>query len=109
MNESLENDGLWQLLGRGSAPDVSPFFARNVLRAIRQSSSSPVLIAIPRWITSLAFAVVIAGFGICLTEAIENTLPTIVDREFHAIFDRIAGLPELTAMEPIGPEEFADF
>ena len=109
MNESLENDGLWQLLGRGSAQDVSPFFARNVLRAIRQSSTAPVLIAIPRWITSMAFAVVIAGFAICLTDAIENTLPSIADREFHAIFDRIAGLPELTAIDPIGPEEFADF
>ncbi|HEX8280565.1 MAG TPA: hypothetical protein VF551_04250 [Chthoniobacterales bacterium] len=30
---------LWDLLGRAEAPAVSPFFARNVVRQIRQESS----------------------------------------------------------------------
>lgn len=30
-----EHDDLWRLLGRAPAPKASPFFARNVLRAIR--------------------------------------------------------------------------
>jgi len=32
------NDQLWELLGKARQPAVSPFFARNVLRAIRQES-----------------------------------------------------------------------
>ena len=32
-----DNDKLWDLLGKARQPDVSPFFSRNVLRAIRQS------------------------------------------------------------------------
>ena len=30
-----EKDSLWDLLGKAKKPAVSPFFARNVLRAIR--------------------------------------------------------------------------
>jgi hypothetical protein len=30
-----DNDKLWELLGRTRPPEVSPFFARNVLRAVR--------------------------------------------------------------------------
>jgi len=36
MNKKDENDKLWELLGKTRQPDVSPFFSRNVLRAIRQ-------------------------------------------------------------------------
>jgi hypothetical protein len=31
-----EQDDLWRLLGHAKAPTVSPFFSRNVLRAIRE-------------------------------------------------------------------------
>jgi len=31
-----EQDDLWELLGRSKAPAPSPFFSRNVLRAIRE-------------------------------------------------------------------------
>lgn len=31
-----EQDDLWDLLGRAKAPTPSPFFSRNVLRAIRE-------------------------------------------------------------------------
>ncbi len=31
-----EQDDLWDLLGRAKAPEPSPFFSRNVLRAIRE-------------------------------------------------------------------------
>ncbi len=31
-----EHDDLWELLGRAKTPAVSPFFSRNVLRAIRE-------------------------------------------------------------------------
>lgn len=31
-----ERDGLWQLLGKAKQPTSSPFFSRNVLRALRE-------------------------------------------------------------------------
>jgi hypothetical protein len=31
-----EHDDLWQLLGKARPPRISPFFSRNVLRAIRE-------------------------------------------------------------------------
>jgi len=45
-----DNDKLWELLGKTRTPDVSPFFARNVLRAIRQEEEarSPLLTRVIR-------------------------------------------------------------
>jgi len=36
-----DNDKLWELLGQARPPEVSPFFARNILRTIRQESAAP--------------------------------------------------------------------
>ena len=33
-----EHDDLWSLLGKAKAPAASPFFSRNVLRAIREAA-----------------------------------------------------------------------
>jgi hypothetical protein len=33
-----EHDDLWELMGRAKAPAPSPFFSRNVLRAIREEA-----------------------------------------------------------------------
>jgi len=33
-----EQDDLWQLLGKAREPRISPFFSRNVLRAVREES-----------------------------------------------------------------------
>jgi len=35
-----KNDKLWELLGKTRQPTVSPFFARNVLRAVRQEEDA---------------------------------------------------------------------
>jgi hypothetical protein len=40
MDNNDEHDDLWQLLGKARDPEVSPFFARNVLRRIRLGESS---------------------------------------------------------------------
>ncbi len=37
--KSDEHDDLWELLGNARVPKVSPFFSRNVLRAIREEST----------------------------------------------------------------------
>ncbi|HEV3409125.1 MAG TPA: hypothetical protein VG095_02445 [Chthoniobacterales bacterium] len=33
-----DDQALWDLLGKRSAPELSPFFARNVVRAVRQQA-----------------------------------------------------------------------
>jgi hypothetical protein len=39
-----DDEQLWDLLGRGADPKVSPFFARNILRQVRQE---------PRWLVRM--------------------------------------------------------
>ncbi|HYJ03935.1 MAG TPA: hypothetical protein VEX43_02300 [Chthoniobacterales bacterium] len=34
-----DDEKLWDLLGRSAKPEVSPFFARNVLREVRETES----------------------------------------------------------------------
>jgi len=45
-----EQDDLWDLLGHAKAPAVSPFFSRNVLRAIREEKQeNPRILAVLSW------------------------------------------------------------
>ena len=45
MNDD-EHDDLWRLLGKAKEPKVSPFFSRNVLRAIREhGQAQPAMLA----------------------------------------------------------------
>jgi hypothetical protein len=37
-----EHDDLWELLGRAKKPEASPFFSRNVLRALREEQEKKV-------------------------------------------------------------------
>lgn len=41
------NDSVWNLMGKAKAVEVSPFFARNVLREIRLAQSQPPTLARP--------------------------------------------------------------
>jgi hypothetical protein len=54
---------LWDLLGQTDEPKISPFFARNVLREIRESddrATSRAWLNPRRWIPAAATAVLIA-------------------------------------------------
>ena len=66
--ESNENDALWRALGEATRPAVSPFFARNVLRATRQSAGRSAFLPdfLLRWIGALAFSCVTVGFFVSL-------------------------------------------
>ncbi len=44
-----DQDDLWKLLGQARPPRVSPFFSRNVLRAVREQQPEPR----PNWLTTL--------------------------------------------------------
>ena len=66
---SEDHDDLWSLLGKAKAPAVSPFFSRNVLRAIREEA--PEKRGIFGWMGARwrlaavsGFAVILAGFAL---------------------------------------------
>jgi hypothetical protein len=44
-----EHDDLWRLLGKARPTHVSPFFARNVLRALREQEAAPAVFSW-RWL-----------------------------------------------------------
>lgn len=101
--EFPENDALWRLLGRSTAVEPSPFFARNVTRAIRNFRPSP-LPRLPRWIPAAAFASLAAAFALSLLES-----PTPVhDREYAEFFDRAAGLDQLALADDPSPLFFPE-
>lgn len=65
---SDERDDLWELLGKAKAPAVSPYFSRNVLRAIREEEAAPQgwlarLVAHWRTVAVAAAAVVVIAGG----------------------------------------------
>lgn len=106
MNDAHEQDRLWELLGRGPQPVVSPFFARNVLRATRQAPDWPRWFAIPRWVSAAALAVLVSGFAVALSCVAREARPVLVE-EAASLFDRLAGIHDLSGIKPIGLEEFA--
>ncbi|HRQ87801.1 MAG TPA: hypothetical protein PLA50_03325 [Bacteroidia bacterium] len=69
MNEDPSHDPLWKLLGHASKTEVSPYFARRVLREVRAAANEPVglwdrlraFLAPRRLGASFAAALVVAG------------------------------------------------
>ena len=60
-----DDEKLWDLLGRSAEPKISPFFARNVLREIRESESRPRMGGWLQWLvpaTGVAVAIIAALF-----------------------------------------------
>jgi hypothetical protein len=71
-----EDEKLWDLLGRSVEPTVSPFFARNVLRKIReaQGETSPSRGWILRWLVPAAgVATVLIAALTFPTQLVERT------------------------------------
>jgi hypothetical protein len=57
-----EDEKLWDLLGHSAEPSVSPFFARNVVRKIREARGEPV----PRRWWNLRWLVPAAGVAVAV-------------------------------------------
>lgn len=107
MKEDLENDKLWDLLGRARPVSVSPYFSRRVLREIRQVRSRPLLSAfLLRWMPAGALAILTAGFFLTLAPVQPPALAG--NTEFNLMFDTIAGIDSLAIVEEF-PGSAQDF
>src|SRR4051794_7758846 len=104
-----ENDQqLWDLLGEAKSPVVSPFFARNVLRTIRQRPA--VLRRITGWFalsrlipaTTVAMAIIVTVFVVNGPDKTEMALINDSDpvaRIDPQDYDVVADLDELIASD----------
>ena len=87
MNED-DNDKLWELLGKARQPSVSPFFSRNILRAVRSDSQTEEAFpttflfrlsrSLRRWTWQLAIA------GTCAIAALITIAPNTFVRHHHS-------------------------
>ena len=94
-----DDQELWDLLGKSSAPAMSPFFARNVVRQVRQERSardSFVAWLRPRLLVpAAAVAVVAAGIAFSLNkpqapsvvEAVPEAVATLDPQDYEVVAD----------------------
>jgi hypothetical protein len=102
-----EQDDLWRLLGHAKAPAVSPFFSRNVLRAIREEAQEkPGLFARLHWRwlllgASTCVLLVAAGFAMRQHPAAQQDTVMVLAQQVSASPDYqvINHLDELLASE----------
>src|SRR6476661_4617877 len=106
-----EDEKLWDLLGHASEPTASPFFARNVLRKIReaQGEASPRHWYV-RWLVPAAGVAVVIIAGLALpTQVIKQhrsssqaeavALAEGQDSELMADLEDLMGSDESSALE----------
>ena len=109
MKNDIENDDLWNLLGRVKPARVSPYFSRRVLRDIRQQPESRTLpVFLLRWLGAGAFAVVVAGFFLSLSTDFPTSSMASNSPEFIEAFDVAAGLDTLLAVEDSAISAYAN-
>lgn len=102
-----ENDELWDLLGHATQPEISPFFARNVLREIRQSGPAAKPWFLPRWLAPTAFAALIVGFVIALGQSTSPHMAKPISAEFALCIDEAAGLEQIVPLTEFTPAHLA--
>jgi hypothetical protein len=100
-----DDEKLWDLLGRSAEPKISPFFARNVLREVRESETRSPMRVWLRWLVPAAGTAVAVIAALLLrvqipaqhaSEAQPDTLALIEAQDS----DLMADLDDL-----VGPED----
>ena len=104
-----DNDKLWKLLGKARQPSVSPFFARNVLRTIRQEQEDrPVrsfFFRLNRSLHRLSWQLAIAGT--CAVALLVTVAPYTLMRHHHraptpvSYAGQIVGTPDYEVINPL--------
>ena len=97
MNSSDENDNLWKLLGKARTPVVSPFFARNVVRAVRGARQErPGFLAMLRRHWQLTATAAVAGcfLAMMVTQFIGNDSHNRQIDSLVAITEQVSESPD---------------
>ena len=103
-----DDQELWDLLGKTGAPTLSPFFARNVVRQIRQQPDWRENVR--RWLSprrlipaaAVALAIVATTLSIRIPTASDENLPEAVAQLDPLDYEIVADLDVLIAMEEDG-------
>ena len=105
--ERQDDNELWDILGRVPEPILSPFFARNVLRTIRQEATgfdrARKWFSLRRLVAASAAAVVVVGMAIATHHPVSKTtsandLDTVAKIDPQD-YDVVADLDELIAWD----------
>ena len=103
-----DDQELWDLLGRAAQPELSAFFARNVIRRIRQEPQRfarfRALFNLRRLIPASALAVAVIGAAIVIQHpktprAASDSAPDIVAKIDPQDYEVVADLDELLASD----------
>ena len=103
-----DDQKLWDLLGRTAKPKLSPFFARNVVREIRQKATrfgrAQEWFSWRRLVAASAVAVVVIGMAIAThaprwSQKSPEREPEVVAKIDPQDFDVVADLDELLASD----------
>ena len=105
--ERQDDNDLWDILGRVPEPTISPFFARNVLRKIRQEATglgrARHWLSLRRLVAASAVAVVVVGMAIATHHPVSETKttndPDVVAKIDPQDYDVVADLDELIAWD----------
>ncbi|MEP6955585.1 MAG: hypothetical protein ABI883_02075 [Chthoniobacterales bacterium] len=102
-----DDQELWDLLGKAGQPELSPFFARNVLRQIRQEptwrNSFAWWFAPRRLLATSAVAVAMVAATVSLQKSADKQVVDTMDDALVQLepidYDVVADLDDLLAME----------
>ena len=105
--ERQDDKELWDILGRLPEPAVSPFFARNVLRKIRQDATrldrARNWFSLRRLVAASAVAIVVVGMAIATHHPVSRTTSAndldVVAKVDPQDYDVVADLDELIAWD----------
>jgi hypothetical protein len=102
-----DDQDLWDLLGRTAEPKLSPFFARNVLRQVRQEPGgfqrARKWLNLRRLIPASALAIVVVGVAVTTHHPVSQKSPEgepdVVARIDPQDYEVVADLDELLAVD----------
>src|SRR2546430_15718318 len=105
--ERQDDKELWDILGHVPEPSISPFFARNVLRKIRQDATrldrARNWFSLRRLVAASAVAIVVVGMAIATHHPVSRTASAndldVVAKIDPQDYDVVADLDELIAWD----------
>jgi hypothetical protein len=105
--EPEDDKQLWEILGRVPEPSLSPFFARNVIRKIRQGATrferARNWFSLRRFVAASAVAILVVGMAIATYHPISRTASPsdldVVAKIDPQDYDVVADLDELIAWD----------